>query len=528
VENESDALLLENNLIKRYKPKYNILLKDSKTFPWICIKKENYPRVFSTRNYINDGSVYYGPYTSARMVKILIDMIKKLFQLRSCNLNLDEKNILKGKYRACLEYDIGNCKAPCEGKQKKENYDETIDQIKNILKGNLNEVLKFLNITMEKYSKKYDFENAEIIKNKIRLLENYKHKSTIVNVNIHNVDVFSIIEEKKITVVNYIKVIKGAIVQTYTVEIKMKIDENIKDLLSISITDLRVRTKSESKEIIIPFYPGMKMENIKYTIPKIGDKKKLLELSVRNCKMYIIEKIKLIEKKGKEGNEIRILKKMKEDLKLINTPVHIECFDNSNLFGKNPVASCVVFRNGKPSKSEYRHFNVKTVEGINDFKSMSEIVFRRYKRMIDEKKELPQLIVIDGGKGQLNAALKSLEKLNINKKITMIGIAKKLEEIYFPNDPVPLYIDKTSETLKIIQQLRNEAHRFGITFHRKKRSKSMIMSELDNIKGIGEKTKKLLLEKFNSIDEIKTKKEKELIDVIGENKSKIIYNYFNK
>jgi len=527
VESESDAFLLENNFIKKHQPRYNILLKDDKTFPWICIKNETFPRVFYTRTVINDGSKYFGPYTSVYMVKVLLDLVKQLYPLRNCNLNLSEKNIKQNKFKSCLEYHIGNCKAPCIGLQSSENYLHSIDQIKQILKGDIHKLIIYLNELMQEQSLKFKFEEAQLIKNKIEVLEKYKSKSTIVNPSLTNVDVFSILDDKNSAYVNFLKVMDGIIVQAHTLEIKKKLDESVSDMLIMAIIEIRNRLSSESKEIIVPFQIDLELNHIKFTVPQKGDKKALLDLSERNLKYYRLEKQKKSEKKKEKHSSKRILEIIKKDLNLKSIPEHIECFDNSNIQGSNPVAACVVFKNAKPSIKDYRHYNIKTVDGPNDFASMEEVVFRRYKRLIDEGKSLPQLIVIDGGKGQLNAALKSLVKLELKESVSIIGIAKRLEEIFFPNDPVPLYLDKNSESLKVIQQIRNEAHRFGIKFHRNKRSGNFIKSELEDIPGIGEKTIEQILTKYKTIKKIRSLSQDELSSEIGRIKSKLLIEYFN-
>jgi excinuclease ABC subunit C len=528
VSNESDALLLENNLVKKHQPRYNVLLKDDKTFPWICVKNEPFPRVFYTRNLIQDGSVYYGPYTSVVMVKTILEMIRQLFPLRNCKLNLAKEHIEKGKYKVCLEYHMGNCKAPCINMEKQADYSEYIKKVHLILKGNIRQVSKQLKELMKTYSAEYQFEQAQLIKSKIEILDKYSSKSTIVNHRINNVDVFSIVEEENIAFVNYLKVVRGAIVQAYTVELKKKLDEKKMDLLSLAIIDIRQKIKSDAREIIVPMRMELPLGNLRFVVPVKGDKKHLLELSERNAKYYQLERKKKIVQSKTENKNARVLETMKEDLRLKVQPKHIECFDNSNLQGTDPVAACVVFRNVKPSKKEYRHYHVKTVRGPDDFASMEEIIFRRYRRLLDEKQALPQLIVIDGGKGQLNAAVKGLEKLNLRGKMAIIGVAKRLEELYFPGDKVPLYIDKNSETLKVIQQLRNEAHRFGIAFHRDIRRRSMTQSELDSIKGIGGQTKQRLLIHFNSVEGIRNAGFESLQEVIGTGKANILINYFKK
>jgi excinuclease ABC subunit C len=526
VDNESDALLLENNLVKKHQPRYNILLKDDKTFPWICIKREHFPRVFSTRNTIRDGSEYFGPYTSGLMVKTLLGLIRHLYKLRTCSLNLKEENISAGKFRVCLEYHIGNCKGPCVGLQTEEEYNESIDQIRNILKGNISSVMEHLKGLMATYSNDLRFEEAQIIKEKIEILSKFRSKSTIVSTTIRNVDVFGVSQDTDNMYVNYLKVIEGAVIQTFTLEINSRLDEEKESLLSFAITEVRQRVSSDSPEIIVPFKPDIQYEKLRYTVPLKGDKQKLLELAGRNAIYYKLEQKKRREDQKPKDRTFKNLEKLKDDLHMAELPAHIECFDNSNTMGENPVAACVVFRNGKPSKKEYRHFNVKTVTGPDDYTSMEEIVYRRYRRMVEEKSGLPQLIIIDGGKGQLSSALKSLDKLGLRDRIAIIGIAKRLEEIYFPGDSVPIYLDKNSVSLKIIQQLRNEAHRFGINFHRDKRSSQFLKSDLDQIKGIGPKTKELLLKNYSSVEEIKKASEEELKKLVGSGKTSILKNYY--
>jgi excinuclease ABC subunit C len=523
VETESDALLLENNLIKKHQPRYNILLKDDKTYPWICIKKENFPRVFSTRNTIKDGSVYYGPYTSGLMVKTLIDLVRQLYKPRTCALNLSQDAIKSGKFRVCLEYHIGNCKAPCVGLQSEEEYNSNIQQIRDILKGNISNVIEHLKDQMGVFSAKLRFEEAQVIKDKINLLAKFRSRSAIVSNSITNTDVFAFTQDNDKTYVNYMKVVNGAVVQVFTLDMKSRMDEEKESLLGFAVTEIRQRLSSDSPEIIIPFKPDILLDKIRYTIPARGDKQKLLELAERNAVYYKLEQRKKLEATSRKDRSARNLEKLKSDLHMGDLPVHIECFDNSNISGKNPVAACIVFRNAKPSKKEYRHFNIRTISGPDDFSSMEEIVFRRYKRMIEEKQNLPQLIVVDGGKGQLSAAVRSLDKLKIKDNVTTIGIAKKLEEIFFPGDSVPLYLDKNSVSLKIIQQLRNEAHRFGINFHRDKRSSAMIKNEIDDIKGIGTKTKDLLLKKIGSLEKIRKTPLDELKKIIGTHKASILH-----
>lgn len=528
VGSESDALLLENNLIKKHQPRYNILLKDDKTFPWICIKNEPFPRVFSTRTVFQDGSKYFGPYTSAYAVKVLLDLIRQIYQLRNCKLSLSEENIARGKFKVCLEYHIGNCQGACEGKQTIESYDRSIDQIKAIIGGNLNEVLVFLKAEMKKQADAYRYEEAASFKDKIEILSRYQAKSTIVNPSIHNVDIFSIVSDEKEAYVNFLKVVKGAVIQAHTVELKKKLDEEDVDLLTYVIADLRQRIESSAKEIIVPINVSHLFPENRITVPKRGDKKKLLDLSERNAKSFRLEKKKHKSKLKGQGSSQRILSTLQEDLRLSQFPLHIECFDNSNFQGSNPVAACVVFKNAKPSKKEYRHYHIKDVKGADDFASMEEVVYRRYRRLKEEQVSLPQLIVIDGGKGQLSAALKSLDRLELRGKIAIIGIAKKLEEIYFPGDSVPLYIDKNSESLKLIQNLRNEAHRFGINFHRQLRSGSMIKSAMGEIPGVGLKSVERLYSKFRSMEGIGNASEEELIKEIGKTRARLIRDYFDK
>ena len=528
VNNESDALLLENNLIKKHQPRYNIMLKDDKTFPWICIKNEPFPRVFSTRTVVNDGSRYFGPYTSAYAVKILLTLIRQLYQLRTCKHALTEENISRQKFKICLEYHIGNCKGPCENLQSAEEYDESIRQIKEIIKGNLNEVIGYLKREMRKHADVFRYEDASLFKEKIDILSRYQAKSTIVNTNIHNVDVFSIVSDEKEAFVNFLKVVKGAVIQAHTVEIKKKLDEADEELLAFVISDLRNRIESNAKEIIVPVDIKNLFPELRVTVPIRGDKKKLLDLSDRNARSYRLEKKKRQTSQKKLTSKDRILKTLQEDLRLQELPVYIECFDNSNIQGSDPVAACVVFKNGKPAKREYRHYNIKSVSGADDFASMEEVVFRRYRRLKEEQSSMPQLIVVDGGKGQLNAALKSLDRLGLRGEIAIIGIAKKLDEIFFPGDPVPLYIDKNSESLKIIQYLRNEAHRFGIDFHRQKRSGTMTQSILDEIAGIGPRTIERLLVKFKSLEGIHAASENEIAAEIGSSRAKLIMEHLQK
>jgi len=526
VDNESDALLLENNLIKKYQPRYNILLKDDKTFPWICIKNESFPRVFSTRNIIKDGSLYFGPYTSGLMVKTLLTLIRQLYKLRTCTYNLTSENISNGKFKPCLEFHIGNCKAPCIGNQEESEYNEAIAQIKDILKGNILTVTAHLKNKMTEFSRELRFEEAQILKDKIEIISKFRSRSAVVSNKIKNVDVFAFTQDNDRCYVNYLKVVEGAVVQAYTLEMRSRVDEENTSLLGFAITEIRQRYLSDSPEIIVPFKPDIQLNRIKYTVPKIGEKLKLLELAERNAVYYKLEQKKKQLEHKPESRTGKNLEKVKNDLHMPFLPVHIECFDNSNIMGTNPVASCVVYRHGKPSKKDYRHFNIKTVSGPDDFSSMEEVVYRRYKRITEEQQSVPQLVIIDGGKGQLSSAMKSLEKLGLRDKITLIGIAKKLEEIYFPGDSVPIYLDKNSYSLKLIQQIRNEAHRFGINFHRIKRSSGMISSELDKVKGIGPKTKEILLRNFDSPEKIRQTPVSELEKLIGKSKASILQEFF--
>ncbi len=526
VNTETDALLLENNLIKKHKPRYNVLLKDDKSYPLICIKKERFPRVFMTRNVVKDGSEYFGPYTSVKTVRVLLDLIKDLYPLRNCSFDLSEKNIEEGKYKVCLEYHLKNCKGACEDLETELNYNESIKEIRNIVKGNFKESLERFQIIMHDFAAKMEFEEAQKVKEKVDLLSNYQAKSTIVNPSINNVDVFSIISDETHGYVNFLKISNGSIIQSHTTEIKKKLEESDKELLELFIVEIRQRFHSQSPEIYVPFEVDLG-ENIKVTVPKLGDKKRIVELSERNAKYYRQEQFKQIKIVDPERHVNRIMLQMKKDLRLSEEPKHIECFDNSNMQGTNPVAACVVFKDGKPSKKDYRHFNIKTVEGPDDFASMEEVVYRRYSRLLSENESLPQLIVIDGGKGQLSSALKSLDVLGLRGKIAIIGIAKRLEEIYYPGDSIPMYLNKKSETLKIIQYLRNEAHRFGITFHRNKRSKSAIQSELEQIPDIGTQTITTLLSRFKSAKRVKEATFEEIQEAIGNSRAEKVYEYYH-
>jgi len=526
VATETDALLLENNLIKKYQPKYNVLLKDDKTYPWICIKKERFPRVFSTRRLIKDGSEYFGPYTNFKTVHTLLDLIKGLYPLRSCSYDLAQQKISNGKYKVCLEYHLGNCLGPCENLHSEASYNTSIDAIRNLLKGNFKESLGGFKNQMKQYAANLQFEDAQRIKEKIEALENYQSKSTIVNPNINNVDVFSVISDESYGYVNFLQLSFGSIIRSHTLEVKKKLDETDAQLLELCVMELRQRFNSQSKEVYVPFTINVEA-GVKLHIPKLGDKKKILDLSIRNAKYYRMERFKQAKIVDPARHANRIMAQMKKDLRLVEEPRHIECFDNSNIQGTNPVAACVVFKDGKPSKKDYRKFTIKTVVGPDDFASMEEVVYRRYKRLLEEKQPLPQLIIIDGGKGQLSSSLKALDKLDLRGKIAIIGIAKRLEELFYPEDPIPLYLDKKSETLKIIQQLRNEAHRFGITFHRQKRSKEALNTALETIEGIGQKTVVDLLRVFKSKKRIGEASFEDLTKVIGPSRAKKIRVHFN-
>lgn len=528
VDTELDALLLENNLIKKYQPKYNIQLKDDKTYPWICIKKEPFPRVFTTRRMVKDGSKYFGPYPSVKVVNTLISLIRDLYPLRTCVLDLSEKKIEEKKHKVCLEYHIGNCKAPCVGKEKASVYDQYIQDIEHIVKGNLGAVIRSLKEIMNGFAEELKFEDAQAVKSKIGIIEKYRAKSTVVSPTIHHVDVITLIHDQKSAFVNYLVINNGAIIHGYTVEIKKKLDETTENIISYALPELRARFQSSSKEVLVEELMPIDLEGINFFVPQRGDKKALVELSARNAHFYQLEKSKQEKIKSPERHLDRILEQIRVDFRLPDKPVHIECFDNSNFQGTNAVSACVVFRNAKPSKKDYRHFNIKTVEGPDDFASMEEAVFRRYKRLLDENQPLPQLIVIDGGKGQLSASLKALEDLNLRGKIAIVGIAKRLEEIFFPGDSLPIYIDKRSESLRVIQYMRNEAHRFGITHHRNKRSKAALTSEITQIDGIGPKTYELLMKEFKSIQGLRTAKKEDVISTIGTAKANIIINYFTE
>jgi excinuclease ABC subunit C len=525
VATEQDALLLENNLIKKLQPRYNVLLRDDKSYPWICIKKEPFSRIFPTRRMIKDGSEYFGPYTNFKTVNTILEMINSLYPLRTCTYDLSEKNINSGKYKVCLDYHIGNCKGGCEGYELAENYQIQVNAIREILKGNFKESLKEFKVKMHQLAQDMQFEEAQKIKEKIEVLQNYQSRSTVLNPKIANIDVFSIISDETMAYVNFLQIAHGAIIRSHTLELKKKLDEPDQELLELAIVELRERFQLLSKEIVVPF-PVELGNHIKVTVPQLGDKKQILELSERNAKYYRLDQLKQIQIIDPERHTNRIMAQMQKDLRLSVEPRHIECFDNSNIQGTNPVAACVVFKDGKPSKKDYRHFNIKTVEGPNDFASMEEVVYRRYKRLLDENQPLPQLIIIDGGKGQLSSALKSIDELGLRGKIAIVGIAKRLEELFYPGDSAPLYLDKKSETLKVIQMLRNEAHRFGITFHRDKRSKAALNSSIEEIPGIGEKTMQTLIKHFKSVKRLKLATENEVSTVIGLAKAKKISEFY--
>lgn len=527
VNSEYDALLLENNLIKEHQPFYNVMLKDDKTYPWICIKNENFPRIFMTRNVIKDGSEYYGPYAKVRPAKILLETIKNLYKIRSCNLDLSPKKIEDGKYKVCLEYHIKNCKGPCEGLESLESYDEKIDAIRGIIKGDFRKARKYLEDEMFRFAANLEFEAAQNVKERLDILEDYQARNTVVNPNIDDVDVFGMTSDETAAYVNFFKIRNGNIVQSFTTEIKKILEETDEEILEEALVEIRQKFASESKEILLPFHLNIEIPNIKLIVPKVGDKKRIVELSEKNAKEYRLEKLKQVQIVDPERHTNRIMAEMQKLLRMPVEPRHIEGFDNSNIQGSNPVSACVVFKDGKPSKSDYRIFHVKTVEGPNDFATMEEVIYRRYKRMLDEGENLPQLILIDGGKGQLSSAVKSLKLLGLYGKITIVGIAKRLEEIFFPEDPIPLYLDKKSETLKILQRVRDEAHRFGVKHHRTRRTNNTIKSELEEIPGVGEKTIELLLKKLKSVKRVKEANLETLEEILGKQKGKVVWEFFN-
>ncbi|MDR3023639.1 MULTISPECIES: excinuclease ABC subunit UvrC [unclassified Chryseobacterium] len=527
VNSEYDALLLENNLIKEHQPFYNVMLKDDKTYPWICIKNEDFPRIFLTRNVIKDGSEYYGPYAKVRPAKILLDTIKHIYKLRTCNLNLSPAKIAEGKYKVCLEYHIKNCEGPCEDLESKEEYDEKIDAIRGIIKGDFRKAKDYLVNQMMKLASNLQFEQAQIIKERLDILEDYQAKNTVVNPNIDDVDVFGMTSDETAAYVNFFKIRNGNIIQSFTTEIKKILEETDEDIMEEALIEIRQKFSSDSKEVLLPFHLSVEIPNVKLIVPKVGDKKRIVELSEKNAKEYRLEKLKQVQIVDPERHTNRIMAEMQKLLRMPVEPRHIEGFDNSNIQGTNPVSACVVFKDGRPSKADYRIFHPKTVEGPNDFATMEEVIYRRYKRMLDEGEDLPQLILIDGGKGQLSSAVKSLRLLGLYGKITIVGIAKRLEEIFFPEDPIPLYLDKKSETLKILQRVRDEAHRFGVKHHRTRRKNSTIKSELEEIPGVGEKTIELLLSKLKSVKRIKEANMETLEEILGKSKAKVIWEFFN-
>ena len=527
VNSEYDALLLENNLIKEYQPFYNILLKDDKSYPWICIKKEPFPRIFLTRNVIKDGSEYYGPYAKVKQAKTLIEVIKNIYKLRTCSLNLAPEKIKEGKYKVCLEYHIKNCAGPCEGLESEEEYAQKLNAIRGIIKGEFKAAREYLEAEMYNYAAKLEFENAQQSKEKLQILENYQTHTTIVSSNINDVDVFGIISDEAAAYVNYFKIKNGSIIQSYTTEIKKMLDETDEEILEEALIEIRNKFNSTSTEIFLPFHLNIEIPHVKLIVPKLGDKKRIVELSEKNAMEYRVEKLKQVQIVDPERHTNRIMAEMKKLLRLPEEPRHIEGFDNSNIQGTNPVSACVVFKDGKPSKADYRIFHIKTVEGPNDFATMEEVIYRRYIRLLDEGEPLPQLILIDGGKGQLSSAVKSLKLLGLYGKISIIGIAKRLEEIFFPEDPVPLYLDKKSETLKVLQRVRDESHRFGVKHHRTRRKNSTIKSELEEIPGVGEKTIQQLLSKLKSVKRIKEASLETLEEILGKSKAKAVWEHFN-
>jgi excinuclease ABC subunit C len=527
VNSEYDALLLENNLIKEHQPFYNVMLKDDKTYPWICIKNEEFPRIFLTRTKIRDGSEYYGPYAKVRPARVLLDTIKHIYKLRTCNLNLAPAKIEEGKYKVCLEYHIKNCSGPCEGLESKAEYDEKIDAIRGIVKGDFRKAKEYLTEKMIKYASDLQFEDAQVIKERLDILEDYQAKNTVVNPNIDDVDVFGMTSDETAAYVNFFKIRNGNIIQSFTTEIKKILEESDEDIMEEALIEIRQKFDSDSKEVLLPFHLSIEIPNVKLIVPKVGDKKRIVELSEKNAKEYRLEKLKQVQIIDPERHTNRIMAEMQKLLRMPVEPRHIEGFDNSNIQGTNPVSACVVFKDGKPSKADYRIFHPKTVTGPDDFKTMEEVIYRRYKRLLDEGDDLPQLILIDGGKGQLSSAVKSLRLLGLYGKITIVGIAKRLEEIFFPEDPIPLYLDKKSETLKILQRVRDEAHRFGVRHHRTRRTNSTIKSELEGIPGVGGKTIELLLSRLKSVKRVKESSLETLEEILGKSKAKVVYDFFN-
>lgn len=527
VNSEYDALLLENNLIKEHQPFYNVMLKDDKTYPWICIKNEEFPRIFLTRTKIRDGSEYYGPYAKVRPARVLLDTIKHIYKLRTCNLNLAPAKIEEGKYKVCLEYHIKNCSGPCEGLESKAEYDEKIDAIRGIIKGDFRKAKEYLTERMIKYASDLQFEDAQVIKERLDILEDYQAKNTVVNPNIDDVDVFGMTSDETAAYVNFFKIRNGNIIQSFTTEIKKILEESDEDIMEEALIEIRQKFDSDSKEVLLPFHLSIEIPNVKLIVPKVGDKKRIVELSEKNAKEYRLEKLKQVQIIDPERHTNRIMAEMQKLLRMPVEPRYIEGFDNSNIQGTNPVSACVVFKDGKPSKADYRIFHPKTVEGPNDFATMEEVIYRRYKRLLEEGDQLPQLILIDGGKGQLSSAVKSLRLLGLYGKITIVGIAKRLEEIFFPEDPIPLYLDKKSETLKILQRVRDEAHRFGVRHHRTRRTNSTIKSELEGIPGVGGKTIELLLSRLKSVKRVKESSLETLEEILGKSKAKVVYDFFN-
>ncbi|WP_407494946.1 excinuclease ABC subunit UvrC [Elizabethkingia anophelis] len=527
VNSEYDALLLENNLIKELNPYYNVMLKDDKTYPWICIKNESFPRVFLTRNVVKDGSEYYGPYAKPRQAKILIDTIKKIYKLRTCNLNLSPDKINEGKYKVCLEYHIKNCLGPCEGLESEEEYNDKIKAIRGIIKGDYKIARQYLTGQMMHFAEKMEFENAQMVKERLEILEDYQTHSMVVNAYIDDVDAFGIFSDESAAYVNYFKINNGSIVQSFTTEIKKILEESDEEIMEEALVEIRQKFSSNSKEIYLPFHLSVEIPGAKIIVPKVGDKKRIVELSEKNAREYRLEKLKQVQIVDPERHTNRIMAEMQKNLRMPVEPRHIEGFDNSNIQGTNPVSACVVFKDGKPSKQDYRIFHVKTVEGPNDFATMEEVILRRYSRLLDEGEDLPQLILIDGGKGQLSSAVKSLKTLGLYGKITIVGIAKRLEEIFFPEDPIPLYLDKKSETLKILQRVRDEAHRFGVKHHRTRRKNSTIKSELEEIPGVGPKSIEMLLSKMKSVKRIREANLETLEEILGKSKAKMVFEYFN-
>ena len=527
VNSEYDALLLENNLIKEHQPFYNVMLKDDKTYPWICIKNEDFPRIFMTRNVIKDGSEYYGPYAKVKPARILLETIKNIYKIRSCNLDLSPKKIEDGKYKVCLEYHIKNCKGPCEALESEQDYDKKIDAIRGMIKGDFRKARRHLEDEMLQHASVLEFEKAQMVKERLEILEDYQSKQTVVNPNIDDVDVFGMTSDETAAYVNFFKIRNGNIVQSFTTEIKKMLEETDEEILEQAIVEIRQKFASESNEILLPFHLNIEIPNIKLIVPKVGDKKRIVELSEKNAKEYRVEKLKQVQIVDPERHTNRIMAEMQKLLRMPVEPRHIEGFDNSNIQGSNPVSACVVFKDGKPSKSDYRIFHVKTVEGPNDFATMEEVIFRRYKRMLEEDEPLPQLILIDGGKGQLSSAVKSLKLLGLYGKITVVGIAKRLEEIFFPEDPIPLYLDKKSETLKVLQRVRDEAHRFGVKHHRTRRTNATIKSELEEIPGVGEKSIEMLLKKLKSVKRVKEANQETLEEILGKVKGKVVWEFFN-